>query len=173
METSIIIILCRNSKGLSYMFFPCQHLSRTTCQLLLHLFSGNKRTENSPMNSLYLSNNMPKASAFGWNLHKFVVIFYLQGSWQRKRPEWKGKMLLLAQKTYTSVCVRVFNKKKDRVNLTELFHLLLSHPCVLLIRSPNSWFLFSLILFCLYSFIFNFSSCLLACTSMYTCTHAP
>ena len=65
MEISIIIILCRNSKGLSYMVFPCQHLSRTTCQLLLHLFSGNKGTQNSPMNSLYPSNNTSKASAFG------------------------------------------------------------------------------------------------------------
>lgn len=72
METSIIIILCKNSKGLSYMFFPCQHLSRTTCQLLLHLFSGNKGIESSQMNSLYLSNNMPQAFAFGCNPHKFL-----------------------------------------------------------------------------------------------------
>lgn len=72
METSILIILCKNSKGLSYMFFSCQHLSRTTCQLLFHLSSGNKGTENSQINSLYLSNDMPYADAFEYNTHKFL-----------------------------------------------------------------------------------------------------
>lgn len=99
METSIIIILCKNSKGLSYMFFPCQHLSRTTCQLLLHHFSGNKGTENSHVDNLYFSNNMPQAFAFGCNPHKFLSFFYLHGSWQRKRPEWKTRILLLVQQT--------------------------------------------------------------------------
>lgn len=56
------------------MFSPCQHLSRTTCQLLLHLFSGNKGIENSQMNSLYLFNNMPQGLAFGSNPHKFLLL---------------------------------------------------------------------------------------------------
>lgn len=133
MEASIIITLCKNSKGLSYMFFPCQHLSRTTCQLLLHLFSGNKGTENSLMNRLYLSNNMPQAFAFGCNLHKFL-------SFSTYRDLGREKGLNGRKRCYFqySVGFRISNTKNGRVNLTELFYLPQSHPCVLLIRSPNS-----------------------------------
>lgn len=74
METGIIIILCKNSKGFTYMFFPCQHLSRTTCQLPLHLFSGNKGADSSQMNSLYLTSNMPQAFASVSNPHKFLSL---------------------------------------------------------------------------------------------------
>lgn len=74
METGVIIIPFKNSKGFTYMFFPCQHLSRTTCQLPLHLFSGNKGTDSSQMSNLYLPDNMPQAFASASNPHNFLSL---------------------------------------------------------------------------------------------------
>jgi hypothetical protein len=45
---------CKNSKGFSHMFFPCQHLSRTTCQLPFHLSSQVIKKQIAPKWTVFI-----------------------------------------------------------------------------------------------------------------------
>lgn len=126
METGVIIILWKNSKGFTYMFFPCQHLSRTTCQLPLYLFSGNKGTDSSQMSSLYLPDNMPQAFASASNPHNFLSLS-LHRDFVKERGLSGRERSYLQHSSAQVVCGSRYEVQRRQGSLTNVLHFSESH----------------------------------------------
>ena len=109
------------------MFFPCQHLSRTTCQLPLHLFSGNKGTDSSQMSSLYLPDNMPQAFASASNPHNFLSLS-LYRDFVKERGLSGRERSDLQHNSAQVVCGSRYDVQRRQESLTNLLHFPESHP---------------------------------------------
>lgn len=109
------------------MFFPCQHLSRTTCQLPLHLFSANKGTDSSQMSSRYLPDNRPQAFASASSPHNFLSLS-LYRDFVKERGLSGRERSYLQHKSNQVVRGSRYEVQRRQGSLTNLLHFPESHP---------------------------------------------